>query len=117
MKHEMCKSVRHIGTVEDSFVYNSNDKAETRTKNMSFKTGMKSSSPEISGISLQKRLTQRSLPTDDPSQIRRELQKRDQKTDLNSNVHFLIAYRQRQRAAYNPVQRAAYNPVQRQLSI
>lgn len=101
MKHEMCKSVRHIGTVEDSFVYNSNDKAETRTKNMSFKTGIKSSSPEISGISLQKRLTQRSLPTDDPSQIRRELQK----TNLNSNVHFLIAYRQRQRATYNTLQR------------
>lgn len=100
MKHEMCKSVRHIGTVEDSFVY-PNDKAETRTKNMSFKTGVKSSSPEISGISLQKRLTQRSLPTDDPSQIRRELQK----TDLNSNVHFLIAYRQRQRATYNTLQR------------
>lgn len=104
MKHEICKSVRHIGTVGDSFVY-SKDKAETRTKNMSFKTGVKSSSPEISGISLQKRLTQRSLPTDDPSQIRRELQKRDQKTDLNSNVHFLIAYRKRQRAAYNTLQR------------
>lgn len=104
MKHEMCKSVRHIGTVEDSFVY-SKDKAETRTKNMSLKTGVKSSSPEISGISLQKRLTQRSLPTDDPSQIRRELQNRDQKPDLNSNVHFLIAYRQRQRATYNTLQR------------
>lgn len=100
MKHEMCKSVRHIGTVEDSFVY-SNELAETRTKNMSLKTGVKSSSPEISGISLQKRLTQRSLPTDDPSQIRRELQK----TNLNSNVHFLIAYRQRQRATYNTLQR------------
>lgn len=101
MKHEMCKSVRHIGTVEDSFVYNSNDKAETRTKNMSIETGIKSSSPDISGISLQKRLTQRSLPTDDPSQIRRELQK----PDLNSNVHFLIAYRKRQRATYNTLQR------------
>lgn len=100
MKHEMCKSVRHIDTVEDSFVY-PNDKAETRTKNMSLKTGIKSSSPKISGISLQKRLTQRSLPTDDPSQIRRELQK----PDLNSNVHFLIAYRQRQRATYNTLQR------------
>lgn len=96
MKHEMCKSDRHIGTVKDSFDY-SNDKAETKTKNMSFQTGSKSSFPEISGISLQKRLTQRSLPTDDPSQIRRELKLRDQKTDLNSKIHFLIAYRRRQR--------------------
>lgn len=96
MKHEMCKSDRHIGTVKDSFDY-SNDKAETKTKNMSFQTGIKSSSPEIFGISLQKRLKQRSLPTDDPSQIRRELKLRDQKTDLNSNVHYLIAYRRRQR--------------------
>lgn len=63
---------------------------------MSFKTSIKSLFSEIFGISLQKRLTQRSLPTDDPSQIRRELKLRDQKTNLNYNIQFLIAYRRQQ---------------------
>lgn len=63
---------------------------------MSFKTSIKSLFPEIFGISLQKRLTQRSLPTDVPSQIRRELKLRDQKTNLNYNIQFLIAYRRQQ---------------------
>lgn len=63
---------------------------------MSFKTSIKSLFSEIFGISLQKRLTQRSLPTDDPSQIRRELKLRDQKTNLNYNIQLLIAYRRQQ---------------------
>lgn len=50
MKYEMCKLVRYIGIVEDSFVYNFNDKVEIRIKNMLLKIGVKFLLFEIFGI-------------------------------------------------------------------
>lgn len=49
MKYEMCKLVRYIGIVEDSFVY-FNDKVEIRIKNMLIKIGIKFLFFEIFGI-------------------------------------------------------------------
>lgn len=49
MKYEMCKLVRYIDIVEDSFVY-FKDKVEIRIKNMLFKIGMKFLFFEIFGI-------------------------------------------------------------------